>query len=253
VATLDEAAAHWREWFDRGEFEQGAARVRAALEATSANQPSVERVRVLCGAHLFAFRLGERSEGYAQEALDLARELGDVRGACDGLTGLARAALREGEYAKVARYAGEGVRMAREAHDRRAEGSPLHLHAAGVRLAGDYDGARELYLQSLALGEEFRDERRLAMEYHNLGWVELHRGDIDGAAEMFARCDAQASHDAYTDAWRDLNRSGLALARGQREQARVLYKSGKRKLDELGAALDPDDQSEFNWLTSGLA
>jgi tetratricopeptide (TPR) repeat protein len=253
VTTLEQAAAHWREWFDRGEFEEGAARVHEALAAPGAEAPSIERARVLYGAHLFAFRLGQPSAAYARQALELARELGDVRGECDGLTGLARAALREGDYAKVAAYAGEGVRKARESGDRGAEGSPLHLQAAGVRLTGDYDGARELYLESVALGDDLGDERRKQTEFHNLGWVELHRGDVESAARMFGERDARSGLDAMGDAWTDLNQSALAVARGERAEAARLFESGSRKLDELGAALDPDDQSEFDWLKAQLA
>src|SRR5919198_606862 len=154
VTTLEDAAAHWREWFDRGEFDEGAARVAEALNAPGADAPSVDRVRVLYGAHLLAFRRGEPSAAYAQECLDLARRLGDVRGECDGLTGLAREALRSGDYPRAADYAAEGLRRARAAGDRAAEGPPLHLYAAGTRLSGDYDRARELYLESVALGDE---------------------------------------------------------------------------------------------------
>lgn len=253
MTTLEAAAAHWREWFDRGELDEGAARVREALEAPGADRPSVERVRVLYGAHLFAFRRGEPSGAYCEEALALARQLGDVRGESDALTGLAREALRAGNYAQVAEYASEGLRKAREEGDRAAEGSPLHLYAAGVRLSGDYDRARELYLESVALGDELGDEGRKAMEFHNLGWVELHRGDETAAAEMFAARDALAGKDAYGDAWEDLNRSALAAVRGDRAEASRLFASGRQKLEAVGAALDPDDQSEFDWLSRQIA
>ena len=252
VTTLEEAAEHWREWFDRGELDEGAARVCAALEARGADRPSIARVRVLYAAHVFAFRRGEPSREFAQQSLDLAREMGDVRGECDGLTGLARAALRAGEYAQVTEYAAEGVRRARGAGDRAAEGPPLHLYAAGVRLSGDYDLARELYLESVALGDELGDERRKQTEFHNLGWVELHRGDVDAAARMFAERDALSGTDAYLEAWEDLNGAALAVARGKRDEALPLFESGKRKLTELGAALDPDDQSEFEWLSGKI-
>lgn len=252
MTTLAETAANWREWFDRGEFDAGAARVEEALNGPGADAPSVERVRVLYGAHLFAFRQGKPSGHYCDEALQIARELGDVRGECDALTGLAREALRAGNYAQVAEYAGEGVRKARESGDRAAEAAPLHLQAAGTRLAGDYDRARELYLESVALGDELGDERRKQAEFHNLGWVELHRGDVESAAQMFAERDARSGLDAMGDAWTELNAAGLALARGDRAEGQRLYEDGKRKLDELGAALDPDDQSEFDWLTRQL-
>lgn len=252
MTTLGEAAAHWREWFDRGEFDEGAARVREALEAPGADTPSVDRVRVLYAAHLFAFRRGEASREHAQQALDLARELGDLRGECDGLTGLARAALRDGDYEQVARYAAEGVHKAREAGDTAAEGSPLHLQAAGVRLSGNYERARELYLESVALADRLGDEQRKEMEFHNLGWVELHRGDVEEAARMFAERDALSGSDAYGDAWQGINAAALALARGNRDEAVRLFELGRQKLTDLGVALDPDDQSEVDWMTRQL-
>ncbi|HZS30815.1 MAG TPA: hypothetical protein VFA37_06120 [Gaiellaceae bacterium] len=221
MTTLEEAAAHWREWFDRGEFENGAARVEEALAADDTR--SIERVRVLDGAHLFAFRLGRPSGAYCEEALDLARTLGDVRGECEALTGLSREALRAGDYPRVAEFAGEGVRKAREAGDRAAEMAPIHLQAAGTRLAGNYDEAREIYLESVALGDELGDERRKQTEFHNLGWVELHRGDVESAARMFAERDARSGLDAMGDAWTQLNQAALALARGDRDEAMRLY------------------------------
>lgn len=253
MTTLAEAAAHWREWFSLGEFDEGAARVREALDAPGADAPSVDRARVLYGAHLFAFRMGEPSREYAQQALDLARQLGDLRGESDGLTGLARAALRDGDHEEVARLAAEGVAKARAAGDPAAEGSPLHLQAAGLRLSGDYDRAREVYLESVALADRLGDEQRKQMEFHNLGWVELHRGDVDAAARMFAERDARSGIDAYTDAWQSLNNAALALARGDSAEGARLFESGRQQLAELGVALDPDDQSEFDWLGHQLA
>lgn len=250
MIPLAEVALNWRDWLARGEIEEGAARVREALAAPGAEAPSLERVRVLYAAHIFAFRLGRPSRDAAQQTLELARELRDVRGECDGLTGLARAALREMDYEQVVRFAAEGVRKARESEDERAEIAPLHLHAAGVRLSGDYDRARDLYLESLALAEQLGDERMMGVEFHNLGWVELHRGDIESASRMFAERDARSGVDAYGDAWQELNAAALAFARGSREEALPLLESGRQKLDQLGVALDPDDQAEMDWLMS---
>ena len=253
MTTLAEAAERWREWFDRGEFDEGAARVREALESPDADERSVERVRVLYAAHLFAFRRGEPSASFASEAFEMAEKLGDVRGQSEGLTGLARAALRDGDYAKVTTYAASGLEVARLSGDRAAERSPLHLYAAGARLSGNYDLALDLYMQSLELGYELGDERWKQMEFHNLGWVQLHRGDVDQAAQMFAERDALTGKDAYADAWTNLNRAAVAAARGSLEDALSLFNSGKQQLENLGAVLDPDDQVEFDWLSRQLA
>jgi hypothetical protein len=87
----------------------------------------------------------------------------------------------------------------------------------------------------------------------NLGWVELHRGDVGSAAHMFAERDARTGLDAMGDAWTQLNQSALAVARGEHAEGARLYAAGKRKLDDLGAVLDPDDQAELDWLTAQLA
>lgn len=169
------------------------------------------------------------------------------------MTGLARAALREGDYEEVARLAAEGVARAREAGDPAAEGSPLHLQAAGLRLSGDYDRARDVYLESVALADRLGDEQRKQMEFHNLGWVELHRGDVDAAARMFAERDARSGVDAHGDAWQSLNSAALALARGERDEGSRLFESGAQQLGDLGVELDPDDRSELDWLTRQLS
>ena len=48
---------------------------------------------------------------------------------------------------------------------------------------------------------------------------------------------------------RHLNTAALALARGNRDEAVRLFDSGKQKLTALGVALDPNDQSEVDWMT----
>ena len=58
--------------------------------------------------------------------------------------------------------------------------------------------------------------------------------------------------DAYGDPWQDLNRAALALARGDRDEAKELFESGTAKLDALGVTLDPDDRFECDWLQERL-
>jgi hypothetical protein len=55
------------------------------------------------------------------------------------------------------------------------------------------------------------------------------------------------------DALTDINRAGVALVRGQHDEAATLFAAGKRKLEKLGAALDPDDRFDFDWLSAQLA
>lgn len=245
----------WRIWFVRGELEQGSAAAAAALSAPGQDGAGVWRVRTLYADGLFAFRAGdgERSLARNEEALRLARELEDVQGECDALTGLARVALRDGRYDDVVGLARDARERARTLDDRAAEAGPLHLEAAGVRLQRDYDAARDLYLESLELNVALGSDARVAMEQHNLGWVELHLGNIEEAEERFRQRDAHAGTDAYGAAWTDLNWAAIAIARGDAAEAQRRFAAGAEALGESGAALDPDDQTEFDWLRAQTA
>src|SRR5262249_18447009 len=145
-SALELVARTWRVWNAHGELAAGSAAARAALEAPGAGETPLWRARALYADGLLAFRAGDPDPSRArnQEALEVAREAGDVRGECDALTGLARVAVRDGAYAEVVSLAREARERARAAGDRAAEAAPLHLEAAGVRLQGDHARALEL-------------------------------------------------------------------------------------------------------------
>ena len=84
----------WRIWFVRDELDQGTRALATALNAPDVESAGIWRVRALYADGVFAFRAGERDRSLArnEEALRAARELDDVRGECDALTGLARVA-----------------------------------------------------------------------------------------------------------------------------------------------------------------
>lgn len=254
ASALELVGRAWRVWFARGALDEGSAAAAAALGAPGAGAVPIWCVRALYADGVFAFRAGDQARSLArnEEALRVARETEDVRGECDALTGLARVALRDGRYDDVVTLARQARERAQAASDVAAEAAPLHLEAAGVRLQGDYAGARALYLESLNLNANLGSDTFVAMEQHNLGWVELHLGDVDAAETRFRERDAHSATDVYGDAWSELNWAAVAVMRGDREQARARFTAGTRALDGLGVALDPDDQSELDWLSAQI-
>jgi len=245
----------WRIWFVRDELDQGTRALATALNAPDVESAGIWRVRALYADGVFAFRAGERDRSLArnEEALRAARELDDVRGECDALTGLARVALRDARYDAVVALARDAREAARKAGDRAAEASPLHLEAAGVRLQQEYAAARDLYLESLELSGTLGNEAGVAMEQHNLGWVELHLGNVDQAEVRFRERERYAGTDAYGNAWSNLNQAAISIARGDASEAQRRFSAGKQALDDLDAALDPDDQFEFDWLSARVS
>jgi len=138
-------------------------------------------------------------------------------------------AFRAGDDERSLERNEEALRIAREEGDVRGECESLELNASRGNAAW------------------------VAMEQHNLGWVELRLGHVDEAEARFRERDAQVGGDAYGDAWTNLNWAAVALARGQASEASTRFAAGARALEELGAALDPDDRSELDWLTRRLA
>lgn len=255
ASALELVGRAWRIWFVRGELDDGSTVAATALAAAGAESVPLWQTRVLYADGMFAFRAGDQQRSLArnEEALRIARISGDVRGECDALTGLARVALRDARYDDVVALAHDARESARRVGDLAAEASPLHLEAAGMRLQQKYAAARELYLESLELNDSLGNEAGVAMELHNLGWVELHLGNIDEAEVRFRTREGHAGIDAYGSAWSNLNEAAIAVVRGDASEAQRRFNAGEQALDELGAALDPDDQFEFDWLSAHFA
>src|SRR5439155_21916229 len=167
---------------------------------------------------------GAQSESLArnEEALEVARAVGDREAESLALVGLSRVAFRDGDYERVRALAEEARGLVREL-DADADVPPLHLLAAGTRLGGDYNAAFELYNESLELNRRLGDTRMVGVELHNLGHVELHRGNVDAAERCFAELAAiRNPDDPYEAAMAHLNEAALDFARGDRERAAEL-------------------------------
>jgi len=254
ASALELVGRTWRAWLSHAELDEGSAIITTALAVPRERSAALWHVRVLCADGLFAFRAGDqrRSRASNEKALETARQIRDVRGECDALTGLARVALRDGRHEEVVALARDAMDRATIAGDLEAGAAPLHLLAAGTRLLGDYTTARELYLESLELNREIGNVARISTELHNLGWVELHLDKVDEARTWFQQRDAAGSGDVYGEAWAELNWSAVAAARGEMAEARRLFASGSRALDKVGGRLDPDDLAELEWLRAQL-
>src|SRR2546428_13522065 len=203
-----------------------------------------------------AFRAGDQAESKArnEQALAVAREIGDASTEALALVGLSRVAFRDGDY-------GRACALAREARDLvvaldPADGvAPLHMLAAGTRLAGDYERARELYTESLMLNERLGSTGMISVELHNLAYVNLHRGDVGAAEECFAACSElrRNSGNPYDVAMEALNRAALSFAHGDPHATARLLAEARATLDDAGIQLDPDDRFEVDWLGAQLA
>ncbi|HLQ66164.1 MAG TPA: tetratricopeptide repeat protein [Candidatus Limnocylindrales bacterium] len=252
-SAAEMAANVWRLWLVTGDPAGGRELLAAALDA-GPRAPSSARALALYGDGLLAFRARAQAESRRrnEEALEVARAVGDKRAESLALVGLSRVALRDGDYSRVRVLAALARELARE-FGPAADAAPLHMLAAGTRLAGDYDDAVRLYSESLDLSRKLGNSRGVAMELHNIGHVELHRGRVGEAERCFSECaGVRDANDPYEAAMTHLNQAGLAFAHGERERAAALLQSVRTTLDAAKIVLDPDDAFEVQWLSDRL-
>src|SRR5204863_1643182 len=242
----------WRLWFMTGDVDDGRALLATALAADG--PASRSRVRALYADGVLAFREGNQSESKQRNeaALADAQEIGDDEGRSLALVGLSRVALRDGDYGRVRALSAEARDLARP-FGAGAEAMPLHLLAAGTRLDGELDAAVELYEESLELNRRLEDAMFVAMELHNLGHVEVRRGNVDVAKRYFPECaDLRSAESPYDVAMASLNSAALAVADGDRQTGSELLSRAEQTLAQAAIVLDPDDQSEVDWLREQL-
>src|SRR2546430_6682743 len=173
-------------WHLRGRWAEGRDWLERFLAAISTSTPT-PRCPAVSSISGLAFRLGENEKArqFGNEALEIARRLGDKPLIVGALTRLARVGLRDNNPRQTMILCREALALAEEAGDEELSLSPLHCLAEATRMDGDYEGARQLYRRSLDLNRKRGDELVIGVETSNLGAVELRFGNIDAAVRLW--------------------------------------------------------------------
>ena len=177
------AWASWLFWWLRGHQREGLTRVEEAL----AHDPAPAPRAVLLGvAAMMAFTLGERGADriYAQESLELARELGDLPRTAHGLHGIAVALMQVGAFSE----ADEMLQEAQEIYGRIGNDhmrSAVLTHRGTIRLAqGDAGAAAPLLEEALAIARRVGERSSATLALYFLATVAQSRGEWEEAADL---------------------------------------------------------------------
>jgi hypothetical protein len=237
---------------------QGAAgrRLLATVLNDQAASESRWRARALIAVGELAF--GERRPDANAEARDAytaalgaAEASGDSDSIRRALVGLARTALRDGQYERVRDLGARAQAIARESGDRAGEWLPLHMQAAASRMLDDRSEAWRLYRTSVALAEEIGSVARVAIEQHNMGYLALRDGDLDEAKALFgaAASAARPLADRYLLPYLVLDLAAIAVAEGRHRDGARMIGLVTTQLEADGVVLDPDDDVELGAMT----
>jgi len=235
-------------WHLRGKWAEGRGWLERLLAAAPDLPPSM-RCHVLSSISGLAFRQGENETArqLANEALAIARGLGDVRLIVGALTRLARVGLRDNNPRQAMMLSREAVALAEEAGDQELSLQPLHCLAEATRMDGDYEGARELYRRSLDLNRKRGDELVIGVETSNLAAVELRFGNIDAAIRLWRESLALAhrTENRYLLPYPLAGLGEAAAAHRDWERAARLLGAASAFFKASGAAMDPADVSAY--------
>jgi predicted ATPase/class 3 adenylate cyclase len=186
-AGLRLVGALWRFWHLHGHLAEGRRWTEEVLALPSSSPRTAERGKALTalgGVAYWQEDLPVTRRAY-QEALAIARELGDRRAEAEGLYNLAYPPAYEGDMAAAVAMVEQARALYEELGIRRGVADSLWLLAIVARLEGDTATARTRAEQSLRIHRQVDDRFGATDALHVLGRIALAQGDLDTAGASF--------------------------------------------------------------------
>lgn len=137
----------------------------------------------------------EKAQTLYNEARSLYQELGDKQSINSSLHDLVALASLTGDRVQGRRLAEERLANAREQDNKYGIAHSINDLGENARLTGDYERARQFYEESLALFRQLRFKAMIASLLLNLGYVAHYQGD-DKQAESLFRESLAMRHEA---------------------------------------------------------
>ena len=234
-------------WEVRGHFSEGFRWLEEALPRGAGAAPEV-RIRALSASGTIAFRLGkvEVSEERWEEALEIARELGDDLWIARLLSDLGTAAAAREEWEPATALLEESADLFRELDvpPRLATVLGNLGHIAGQQ--GDYARAIEVTEEALAL--ESRHKPNQAISTYNLGSHNLRAGNLEQAREWLERAVAITQELGFKEVMAYALAAFVRLCLLEDDAGRAAYLAGiaDRLLSDAGLQLQPREQELFD-------
>ncbi|WP_253867076.1 LuxR C-terminal-related transcriptional regulator [Mycobacterium asiaticum] len=185
-------------------------------------------------AVLHTWAVGTDGGDWAEQAVGMAREIGDPALLLRALTARAVMAASQGEAKQD--YFDETFNLARSLGDKWTLGQVLGWQASFAFLAGDPTNVRQVAGEGYRMATESGD--RFTLRYCGiwLAWAQLVNGDVVGAASRLREIeiDAQATQDALSWVLATIF-GGLALSyRGDIPAARLVLSAPMGVITDLG-------------------
>jgi tetratricopeptide (TPR) repeat protein len=181
-----------------------------------------------------------QAERIQLEALELAEEAGDRRGAAIVKGNLAEQLIAAGDFARASSLAREGLEGHRDLGDLYGMAACLASLAAVAVLNGDIEAAAAHIGESIRLSRSIGDKSSLSSELSIAAAVMLARGEADDVARLLAAIDALSTEYGF-----DLSRAATLLSRDTSRGARAILGERFDETWAAGVTLDLDAAVEL--------
>jgi non-specific serine/threonine protein kinase len=179
--------ALWRFWNVRGHLTLGREMLDKVLRRDGASESSPARFSSLRGAAALALNQGDLTSARSlnEQALALARELGEPLAISQALNGLGMLASSAGEHEAGRSFYEQSLAAAREAGDERGVAIAQNNLGDVAMTLGDYEAARPLLEESLATHRRSGDQAGQRVALINLAVISTRTGNALQARAQF--------------------------------------------------------------------
>jgi predicted ATPase/DNA-binding CsgD family transcriptional regulator len=248
ASLLLTSSLHWF-WTNRGYHQEGYERLVEILSLPQAKARTTTRAKALNAAGFIQMFEGNYVEArpLLEEALAIAREVGDERELAPAVRFLGHVRYYLGENEVAVLLLEESLALARKLQDRSGIAWSLHFLGDLILQQGNPDRAQRLYQESIDLLRGLDDKALLGYATRRLGLV--MRGYQDYARSN-ALCQESlelnlAIGDRRGVAGSLVGLAGLAIAQGHTVHAAQLLGAAERLLNDIGAHFFFSDQVEY--------
>jgi non-specific serine/threonine protein kinase len=235
------AALHWF-WFARGHLREGRDRIASALRKR-AGAPAAARARALAAAGFVALWIGDYAAMPAvlEEALAIARGLGDRKLCSYALSGIGAAAAVRGDAAAARPFLEEAVALAREQEDEVRLVFALYWLGTAQHAQRDVALARASLTEALAIARRHDNRPGIRHVLYVLGDLAQSEGDNAEARRHYL--ESLRTMEGSTDRWglaMVLDALGrLAVVAGQPERGAHLLGATEALCELIGGSVLP--------------
>jgi non-specific serine/threonine protein kinase len=231
-------------WRAHAHFAEGLHWFETALEL-GREAPAADRLRAMTGAGIMAWYLADidQSIRWDEQALILAREVGDRRTEVSTLNNLAANDLELGDYGQARARFEANLALARSIDEPELMISPLYNLGLVTWLRGEPAAATERFAEALALAREHGVPRFIPLILRGFASATLDLGDVTQAVALLRESlELARAHGNLPDAIDALEGLGRASAVTGRElQAARLYGAADGLRDEIAMPHTPID------------